>query len=384
MSRLPGRLRPHPVLHGSTAGSAPGVLRPPPGAQPTEVRWMRYDAKECHEGASEDFEDLASCRSDGHVVWVDVCGMRDVEAIGRMAHAFSLHPLAVEDAVSHHQRSKVEVYPEHLFIVARMPEPDDAETSEQLSLLVGKGYVVSLQEKPGDPLEPVRERLRTGARIRERGADYLAYALLDATVDAWFPHVERLDAETEALEDVVLARNGGPEVIEILTGVRHRAARLRRVLHGLRDAVEDLLTALDGFGGFGTGKETKETKVHVRDVLDHLKRMLETVEASRELAISLMDYQVTWSNQQMNEVMKVLTVMSTLFIPLTFMAGIWGMNFHDMPELGLGYGYPLALGLMGTLAAGLFWWFRRKGWIGRVPAIGPRHERRKHHKALWP
>jgi magnesium transporter len=384
MSRLPGRLRPHPVLHGSQAGSAPGVLRPPPGAKPTEVRWMRYDAKECQEGASEDFQALAACRAEGFVVWVDVCGMENVEAIGRLAQAFALHPLAMEDAVSHHQRSKVEVYPDHLFIVARMAEPNDAEASEQLSLLVGKGYVIALQEKPGDPLEPVRERLRNArGRIRERGADYLAYALLDATVDAWFPHVEHLDAEMEALEDVVLAHDRSHNVIEVLTGVRHRAARLRRMLQGLRDAVEDLLVALDAFGTKENSKEVKETKVHVRDVLDHLKRMLETVDANRELTISLMDYQITWSNQQMNEVMKLLTVMSTLFIPLTFMAGIWGMNFEHMPELAQTYGYPMALGLMATIAGGLFWWFRRKGWIGKVPALGS-HRHRQKRKALWP
>lgn len=370
MSRVvPGRLRPHPMVHGNAAGVAPGTLRPPPGAQPTEVRWMRYDAKGCQEGRSDDFEMLALEVTEKQVVWVDVSGLLDIERIGRLAQAFGLHPLAMEDAVSHHQRSKVEAYPEHLFVVARMPEPDDPEASEQLSLLVGKGFVVSLQEKPGDPLNPVRDRLRGGlGKIRERGAEYLAYALVDATVDAWFPHVERLDAQMEQLEDRVLARTAGPAVIEQLTGMRHRAARLRRVLTGLRDAADDLLVGLEGVGA-------KETRVYVRDVLDHLKRMLDTVEANRELAASLMDYQVTWSNQQMNEVMKVLTVMSTLFIPLTFLAGIWGMNFERMPELAWAGGYPTALGLMGGLAAGLFWWFRRKGWIGRAPALGPSAER---------
>ncbi|MCA9545558.1 MAG: magnesium/cobalt transporter CorA [Myxococcales bacterium] len=351
----PARLRPK-RLHGNAAGVAPGTLQPHAEAKETRVTLLRYDG----EGVTEAVEpDLVKVREGlGHgVIWLDVQGMADTRRIQELAGLFGLHPLAVEDAVTSHQRAKAEAYPEHLFVVVRQPDGDDPANTEQVSLFLGAHYVITFQEHAGDCLDPVRERIRGAAgRIRKRGPDYLAYAILDAVVDSYFPWVETNDAHLAEIEDEVLAGTANHGVIDTLARLRRRFARLRRLLAGLNDCLEDLREAEASLVG-------AETKVYLRDALDHLRRMIDQVEHDRETAAGLLDYHISRVNHEMNDVMKVLTVMSTVFIPLSFLAGLWGMNFASMPELQTPWGYPVALTLMAGVAAWLLRWFRRRRWI---------------------
>jgi magnesium transporter len=309
-----------------------------------------------HETEAPDLLDVRRRLGEG-VIWLDVVGLADTRQVQEIAGLFALHPLAIEDAVSHHQRSKTELYPDHLFITARMHQRGRTlNDTEQLSIFVAPGLLVTFQERPGDCLEPVRARLReAGGRVREAGADYLAYALLDALIDAYFPLVEGGEAELEALEDRLLSGDCDDSMLGVLTEIRHRETRLRRVLKDLRGAVHDLVR--------DDSVVQAETQPYLRDALDHLTRMVDQSESDRELAATLMDYQQSVVNQQMNEVMKVLTVMSTIFVPLGFLAGLWGMNFAKMPETQLTWGYPMALGLMGGIVFFTLRWFRGRGWF---------------------
>lgn len=349
------RLRPK-RLHGNAAGVAPGTLSPHAEATPTVMTVLHFREAGVLEVEEPDLLTVREGLGEG-VIWIDVQGMADTQRIQTLAGLFGLHPLAVEDAVTQHQRAKAEAYPKHLFVVVRQPDGQDLVQTEQLSLFVGDGYVITVQEHGGDCLDPVRQRIRDGSgRIRARGADYLAYAILDAVVDSYFPWVETNDARLAEIEDEVLAGTADHGVIDTLARLRRRFAKLRRLLHGLHDCLEDLREAEDAQIG-------PNTKVYLRDALDHLRRMLDQVDHDRETAAGLLDYHISRVNHEMNDVVKVLTVMSTVFIPLSFMAGLWGMNFTTMPELHWSGGYPLALGSMALVTVGLLRWFRKRRWI---------------------
>ncbi len=352
----PARLRPK-RLHGNESGVAPGTLSPHDAAQPSRFHLIHYDPDGVREVAEPDLAAAREALGPTGVTWIDVQGMADTQRIQEVAGLFGLHPLAVEDGVTQHQRAKAEAYPDHLFVVVRMPDGEDPSETEQLSLFIGAHYVITFQEHAGDCLDPVRARIRHGqGRIRRSGPDYLAYALLDAVVDRYFPWVEHNDAELARVEDAVLGGTAEHSVIDTLARLRRRFARLRRLLGGLSDCLDDLREADDAL-------VCEDTKVYLRDALDHLQRMLDQVEHDRETAAGLLDYHISRVNHEMNDVMKLLTVVSTVFIPLSFMAGLWGMNFGWMPELKWDAGYPMALGLMGLVSVAFLRWFRKKGWI---------------------
>jgi magnesium transporter len=297
------------------------------------------------------------------MIWVDIDGLGDVEFVRGLAAVFGIHPLAQEDMVNTYQRAKVEPYGDHLFLVSRMLTLQDGGIlNEQLSLYFGPGFLLSFQEIPGDCLDPVRARLRQGGPMRERGSDHLAYALLDAVIDGYFPVLETCGDRLEELEEEILARPS-PGAVRRIHEVRRQLIVLRRAVWPLREAVNSLLRE-------SHPRLTDETRLFLRDCYDHTVQILDLVETYRELSSDLTDVYLSSIGQRTNEIMRLLTVISTVFIPLTFLVGLWGMNFDpdsspwNMPELRWRWGYPIALALILGVAIGMFWLFLRRGWLG--------------------
>lgn len=352
---------------------APGVLVPPPEAHATTLRVMAYGPDSFVEETVHDVEHLGALARQWPVTWINVDGLRDIQLIERVGAIFGLHRLAVEDAVHVHQRAKVEQYPTHLFIVARMSHWNGQLETEQVSLFLGEGFVISCQEGlPGDAFDPVRERIRKGTGLmRFSGADYLTYALLDGVIDGYFPLLEELGERLEQLEDEILA-SPRPAAVARLHAMKRDLLTLRRAVWPLREATSSLMRDANRLIG-------DETRVHLRDCYDHTVRIIDFIETDRELSSDLMDLYLSSINQRMTEVMKVLTIIATVFIPLTFISSIYGMNFDtsrspwNMPELEWYFGYPFALALMGATALGLVAYFRWKGWLGGDKGGDPDH-----------
>jgi magnesium transporter len=274
--------------------------------------------------------------------------------------------------VNLHQRPKVEAYDGYLFIVLRMPvalpsavdAPPSRLETEQVTMALGRDFVVTFQERPGDSFDPVRHRLRSpGGQIRERGPDYLVYALIDAAIDAFFPILEAYGEQVEELEDDVVAQPGNTQIARIHE-LKRNLMTARRALWPLRDMVNALLRE-------DSLLIEKQTLIYLRDCHDHVIQLIDMIETYREICSGLIEIHLSSVSNRMNEVMKVLTIIATIFIPLTFIVGVYGMNFDptagplSMPELGWRYGYPGILVLMTLIAVGLLIWFRSKGWIGR-------------------
>jgi len=363
-------------------GSAPGMLVAPADAPMPTVRMIAYGPDGIDEKRVGNLDEVRRTLERRSVTWLDVVGLGSAEMIRKIGAMFDLHPLALEDVLHVHQRAKVEHYGEHLFLVCRMPSSGvEYLETEQLGIFLGKNFVVSFQEREGDCLDPVRERLRHGrGRIRSEGPDYLAYALVDAVIDAYFPVTEGFGDRIDALEEEVLGRPGR-EVLGRIHALQRDLIALRRVLWPHRDAVQALSRESGAIVDEGT-------RVFLRDAFDHTVRLIEIVEHDRELAAQLRDLHLSLLSHRMNEVMRVLTVIATLFIPLTFVAGVYGMNFDpsvspwNMPELRWAFGYPLALLMMAGMAGALLLYFRRKGWIsGRgTVAAAPHAPGREHER----
>jgi magnesium transporter len=353
--------RKRPRRRPVTPGTAPGTLAIDPDAPWPIIRATAFGPDGFSEEAIESPLDLQSLLEAWPVVWVDVDGLGDERTLRQLGEIFGLHRLALEDVVSAGQRPKVEPYEKYLFLVARMPLATGGEETEQLSMFVGERFLLSLQEQRGDGFDGVRERIRHGrGLIRRCGSDYLAYALLDAVVDAYFPVVEHLRDVIEVLEEEVLS-SPERETVEKIHSVKRRLLTLRRVIGPHREAINALLRDASEF-------VKPETSVHLRDCYDHLIRLTERVEIYREQCSDLMATYLSMVSNRMNEVMRVLTVMASIFIPLTFLAGIYGMNFNphaspmNMPELNWQWGYPVFWVVIITMAAGMILYFHRKRW----------------------
>lgn len=347
------------LLHGrrhQAPGTPPGTVAPRPEASPTLLRVFGYGAGGCAEAADLAVHELGAWRREHRTLWVDVVGLGTRETITGLGAAFALHPLALEDVVNTHQRPKAETYPDHLFVVARMVTPGPPIGTEQLALFVGDGWVITFQELAGDPFEPVRARLREGrGRIRGAGADYLAYALLDAVVDHYYPVIEDFAERLETIEADLLADRDA-DLLPRIHAVKRELVTLRRAVWPLRDALGTLLRdehpLID-----------EQTKLYLRDCHDHTQQIADLLEACREESMDHVGTYLSLASNRLNDVMKVLTIIATIFIPLGFMAGVYGMNFAHMPELDEPWGYPAALAAMALVALGLLVFFWRKGWI---------------------
>jgi magnesium transporter len=346
-----------PVVH-----APPGTLTVQPDAHATTVHVIAYGPSGMEEIRECELTRLHELRSKYPVVWVHVIGLEDAKTIELLGKEFGMHALALEDVVHTHQRPKVQRFGPVTQIVVRIVEQPGSTETEQLSVFIGKGFVVSFEERREDIFDVVRQRIRDRAqRLCDAKADFLAYTLLDVAVDAFFPVLETLSEELETIEDEI--QEAGPHALTPrLRQVKHQLLGLRRALWPMREVLGAL--ASDESPVIGD-----ETRVYLRDCQDHCAQLIDIVTTNRELATDLADLQLSVASQRMNEVMKVLTVMATLFIPLTFICSIYGMNFNtkaspwNMPELEWYLGYPFALGLMIATAGGLLFWFRRKGWI---------------------
>ncbi|MBN2170583.1 MAG: magnesium/cobalt transporter CorA [Candidatus Krumholzibacteriota bacterium] len=344
-------------------GASPGTLAVDPQAPPPRLRLVAYGPDELHEEEIADPEALRAWRGRLPVVWVNVDGLGDVELLARLGAVFGLHQLALEDVVHVPQRPKLEAYGDQLFVVLRQSRSHGQLDTEQFSLFLGPGFVLSFQEREGDSLEPVRERLRKGRpRMRNGGPDYLAYSILDAVVDGFFPLLEGYGGQLEELEEEVLS-NPEADVVSRLHLVKHDLVSLRRYAWPMRDALgalsrEDSPLLEEG------------TRLFLRDCHDHAVQFLDLVETYRDVSSGLIDLYLSSISNRMNEVMKVLTIIATVFIPLGFIAGLYGMNFNtelspwNLPELNWRFGYPFALGVMAATAVVMLIYFRRKGWLG--------------------
>ncbi len=344
-------------------GSPPGTLIADPAAARSRVRVMRYGPETMEEIGLASAADLPGLIGSAPVTWVNVDGLADVELIRALGELFGLHRLALEDVVNVHQRPKVVEYEKQTFVVARMIHSGRGLVSEQVSLFLGEGFLLTFQEMEGDCFDLVRERLRQGlGLIRERGADYLAYALLDALIDGYFPVVEDYGERLEALEDAVMTRPERAQVVAIHD--------MKRDLLTLRRAIWPQREMFNALARDASPHVSASTQVYLRDCYDHLVQLMDFVETYREIASGLVDVYLSSSSARMNEIMKVLTVIATIFMPLGFIASLYGMNFDpqvspwNMPELSWYLGYPFALLLMATVAGGLILFFRRKGWVG--------------------
>lgn len=346
-------------------GAPPGTLTEVPELGRPHIRVLCYGPDGIDEHECSEPEQLTQLVGARNVTWIDVDGLGDPAILQRLATALEIHPLVLEDVISVVQQSKVEQYREYQFIVLRMLHYDDAVDTEQLSLYVGKNFVVTFQGgRPGDCLEPVRGRIRAGkGRIRELGADYLAYALIDAVVDGYFPVIEGLGQRLEALEHEVLFEPK-PDVPERIQAAKRDLREARRALWPLREGLQLMMK-------FEDTVITEHTRTYLRDTFDHTDQLVDAVADQRELAGSLMDLYLLSMSHRMNHIMRVLTVISAIFIPLTFIVGVYGMNFDpdsspwNMPELRWTFGYPVVLLVMIGTAVGMLVYFRRNGWIGR-------------------
>ena len=355
--------RRNPAKRRVRAGSPPGTLMVDPEAQRPRMQVLAYGPDQCVDQELSDLALLPKLIAAHPVTWVNVDGLGDAQVLQQLGEMFDLHRLALEDVVNAHQRAKAETYGDVQFIVLRMVNSADPLDTEQFSLFLGKNFVLTFQERPGDCLDPVRTRIReTGPRLRSSGPDYLAYALLDATVDGYFPVLERYGNVIEEIESEIL-HHPKQSVVHRLHELKQDLTTLRRYLWPLREMLSTLSRE-------ESPTVSAATQVYLRDCHDHSVQLLELLESFRELATSLMDLYHSSLSQRMNEVIKVLTMISTVFIPLSFIAGIYGMNFDpaaspwSMPELGWRWGYPMALGIMTAVVVYLLFYFRRKGWIG--------------------
>ena len=346
-------------------GTAPGTLHPveAPGAGPVRVTVIDYGPNHLEEKVVERVEELLPYRDATTITWINIEGLHDVALLEWLGKHFGIHPLTLEDILNCGQRPKIEDYGTYHFLVLKSLSMHEGSLElEQISFILGKSYVLTIQEVPGDSFEAVRQRIRRGkGMIRKAGADYLLYALVDALIDEFFPVLEKFGEQVEELEDTVIL-NPSPEILQRVHAVKRDLLVLRRAAWPERDAIS-------AFSREESHLIKPETTVFVRDCYDHIIQVIDMIETYRDLASGLQEAYLSSLSNRMNEIMKVLTIISTIFIPLTFIAGIYGMNFDpdasplNMPELEWYWGYPFSLTVMAVVAIALIFFFRRKGWL---------------------
>lgn len=354
-----------PFQRRTPPGTAPGVVAHDPHRQPLKIHVFEFNDANLKESDPQDVRELPALVSPDQVVWIDIEGIGDADAIQQIGAGFRLHPLALEDVVHVHQRAKVEEFVDHLFIVARMHVPGEELDTEQVSMFLGKGWLITFQDRlGGDCFGAVRERLRQNrGRIRELGADYLAYCLIDAIIDDYFPLVERYGQELDAIEEE-LSAHSQDQVMRRLHAVRHDLLLMRRLLWPHRDAISTLLRGQHAL-------IQSHTLLYLRDCYDHLMQLIDVSETFRDTCTEVRELYLSEINQRTNDITKVLTTIATLFLPLSFIASLYGMNFDtelsewNMPELKWRYGYLYALGLMVSMEVAMLWLLWRRGWLKR-------------------
>ena len=368
--------RRHWDYHYDKVGMMPGTLVIDEDASPTEMTLIDYSIEAASRKKLRSPEEAANYLDSESISWIDLQGLGNEDMLNRLGNVFHLHPLVLEDVVNVPQRPKIEFYNDQLLIITRMvmltskhdeqnEEAPEFE-SEQLSFVLGKNYLLTVQEElQQDCLDPVRHRIRQNqGLIRREGADYLAYALLDAVIDAYFPVLEEYGEYIESLEDEVIF-NPTRQTVQKIYRIRRELMSLRRSIWPQRNALSQLVRD-------GSELIRPEVRIYLQDCYDHVVQVLDILETYRELTANLMDVYLSSVSNRMNEVMKTLTVISSIFIPLTFIVGVYGMNFVNMPELQYEWGYPLCWAVMIAIALYLSYYFWRKGWFDNAVTKVPR------------
>ncbi len=323
------------------------------------ITLLDYNPTNAEERQVQRIEDCYDLKQSPTVSWINIDGLHDVQVIEKLGHQFDIHPLALEDILSTDQRPKLEDYDTHLFTVLKMLSYDEIHQcvrSEQISIILGERFVISFQEAVGDVFEPIRDRIRQDkGKIRKMGADYLLYALLDAIVDNIFQILEKVGDRIELLEDEL--------VVNPTETTMHQIHDLKREMIFLRRSIWPLRELISGLERCESELIQSTVEVYLHDVYDHTIQVIDTVESMRDMVAGMLDIYLSSISNKMNAVMKVLTIMATLFIPTTFIAGIYGMNFDNMPELHWKYSYPVLWIILLLIFAGMIVYFKKKKWL---------------------
>lgn len=326
---------------------------------PVTVRLHVFDEDTLEDCPNCDLDLIRRLRAEGRV-WIDVEGVHDLDILRDLGTEFGLHPLTLEDIARPGQRPKIETYDEYAFVVVRMLrwlEKEQRADEEQVSIIIGKDFVLSFQERPGDVFDPVRHRLmnpQSGMRVAS--VDYLLYRIIDVIVDNYFVVMEKLGERVEALDILIMGGEGGNAALPLIYELKQESLLLRRSVWPLREVLAQLQRG-------DVPHVTDATRIYFRDVYDHTIEVMDTIESVRDLIGGMLDVHLSITNNRMSEVMKVLTIITTIFVPLTFIVGIYGMNFDWMPELRERWAYPTVWGVMIAITAVQLYFFRRKGWI---------------------
>jgi len=326
----------------------------------SRIRIMDYDEGSVREKEKAALQECIPFRDTDSVTWIDIDGLQDIPLLERLGESYGLHPLILEDILNTDQRPKSDDMDSYIYVVLKMLDydPNSPEIiSEQVSIVFGRNYVISLQEgREGDLFDPLRERIRTGkGRIRKLGPDYLAYSLLDTIIDRYFLILEKFAEQIETLEEKLIS-DPGPETLRQIHHLKKEMISLRKSAWPLRELVYSLEKS-------DSDLIRPETKIFLRDIYDHAVHIIDSIETYREMLSSMLDIYLSSVSNRMNQVMKVLTIIATIFMPLTFLAGVYGMNFKFMPELGWRWGYPLVMLIMLGVGAVMLYFFKKKNWL---------------------
>jgi magnesium transporter len=343
------------------AGLPPGTLvhLGEKKVEKVHISYIDYDEKNIQEKHISKIEDCFPLNATPTVSWINIDGLHEVEILEKLGRQFELHPLMLEDILNTDQRPKFDDFDKHIFIVLKMlsfDEETQAVESEQISLVLGENFVISFQERVGDVFDPIRERIRNDkGRIRKMGPDYLMYALLDAIVDNYFLILEKLGDKIEGMEDELVG-NPTQKTLQQIHYLKKEMIYLRRSVWPLRELIS-------GMERTESSLIKKSTNAYLRDLYDHTIQVIDTVETFRDMVSGMLDTYLSSLSNRMNSIMKVLTIIATIFIPLTFVAGVYGMNFVYMPELKWRWGYPAVLLVMLIIVAAMLLYFKRKKWL---------------------
>lgn len=322
-----------------------------------KITVINYNKQKSNEKTIKKLKECLEYRKKKGVAWINVSGIHNTEVISEIGKCFNLHPLLLEDIVNTDQRPKMEDYDSYIFLVIKMLYANEKGiNSEQISIVLGPNFVISFQETEGDVFDLIRERIRSGkGKTRELGSDFLTYSLLDAIVDSYFGILEKTGERVEDLEEE-LTRDPNQKTLRKIHVMKREMILLRKSVWPLREVISGLLRS-------DSKLITKNTDLYLRDVYDHTIQVIDTIETLRDMLSGMIDLYLSSISNRMNEIMKILTIVGTIFIPLTFITGLYGMNFRYMPELESPLGYPAVLVIMLLLMFMMLIYFRRKKWI---------------------
>ena len=318
-----------------------------------------YDKDTVEEKELTNIEEAFEYKTSEPVTWININGLNHTDAIEKIGKYYNFHPLILEDIANTQQRPKIDEYENYIFVVLKMLyfDQDEKLCMEHISFVLGSNYVVSFQESDGDVFDGIRERIRTGkGRVRSMGSDYLLYVLMDAVVDNYFNLIEVMGEKIEVLEDVLFEEKSNDDITYDIQTLKREILKIRRAVFPLREVVNRIEKN-------GNPLICEKTQHYLRDLYDHIIQVSENIDIYREMIWSLMDMYMTTISNKMNEVMKVLTIIASIFIPLTFLAGIYGMNFENIPELKFKYGYYILWSIMLVIFVSLLYYFKRRKWL---------------------